>query len=124
MAELKIVRGNFSVPFATGWTRSQRNRFVRRVQYIALTPSRRQIATVSRKRFPKRTGNLRRNFKGIPPKKIFESPNRYRALQFKMVPYTHLQKMAYAMFLETLDENAPQIIANAFAQAVEESFRL
>lgn len=118
-----MVQLNFSldveIPLAFGLDHRQ---IFQRAQFIALNDLRREVATPSRRRFVKRSGRLRRRFRGRRPNRRRTTAFSYEALQMAYTSYTHLQEEGYRDFIALIELLGPDIVRDALARAIQEQF--
>ena len=110
---------DIEIPLAFGL---DHRKIFQRAQYIALTDLKREVATPSRRRFVKRTGRLRRIFRGRRPDRRRTTLYSYEALQMAYTSYTHLQEEGYQDFIKLIELLGPEIVRDALARAIQEQF--
>ena len=107
---------NIDIPSLTP---TGRRRLVRRIQQVSLARARKEIATPSRRRFPRETGELRRTFKASRPKRT--GNNRiFTALLFRFQYYAYFQHGAWTRFQIRAHSQGAEIVRDALAQALKE----
>lgn len=99
---------------------AERQRIVNRAQQLAVGRSRKEIATPSRRKFPRKTGALRKSFRGRRPRRR-NVRTFYVALEFGYLFYGPFQRKAYMEFRDLLEDRGPEIIRDALAEAIRES---
>lgn len=107
------------IPLAFGLDHRQ---IFERAQFIILNDIRREVQTPSRRRFVKRSGTLRRRFRGRRPYRKSMTPYSFEAIQMAYTSYTHLQEEGYQDFINLINQVGPDIVMEGLARAIQEQF--